>query len=283
MCRGLETDGEAVAPTELPSQLKTTAELSDKNPESENGVCGSESPAFTFTAEPGEPEGLNLPAVDERAGGPEAEAIHHLASAHDLEQGPGELLLKPEELDPTSALRSRHLRCMEILVEQRYATEVLEEKLQEERERRQTAEEQVKNMLDIIQSLSHGTRVPELESKLSKQTVRCAYLEDDIQQRNQKLSLAEEAIDSWKERYQSLMMKHKKLQGEYDKRYKELEALHLERLVECTKIFEAIKLKQQKQREAEERSSVQTAASSASSQEEEGASLSSEAEDVEGQ
>ena len=51
--------------------------------------------------------------------GPEAEAIHHLASAHDLEQGPGELLLKPEELDPTSALRSRRLfvlsSCFEVL------------------------------------------------------------------------------------------------------------------------------------------------------------------------
>ncbi|CAE7461972.1 unnamed protein product, partial [Symbiodinium pilosum] len=65
---------------------------------------------------------------------------------------------------------------------------------------------------------------PELESKLADQKLRCSFLEDDIQQRNRKLSLVEEAASLWKDRHDSLLVKHTKLQAEYDKRYKELEA-----------------------------------------------------------
>ncbi|CAE7218723.1 unnamed protein product [Symbiodinium natans] len=269
MCRGLETDVDTGALTELPAQLKTAA-VTD---ETMKGSDGSESPSFTFTPPPAEPSDVDLPAADGSVEVPDT-AIHHLASAHDLEQGPGEWLNQKE--DSMSLWRSRHLQCMESLVRQRCAAEEMEEKLREETARRIRAEEQVERLTVVAKALATGTRVPELEEQLVAQRTKNFLLMETTKRQEQELKEAAEV----KEKYESLCRKHRILQAEFDSQYADLEKLHLERIAECTEIFNRVNRENQRRRQEEESRSSQETAAGSSQDEEDISTVPSETEEV---
>ncbi|CAE7940339.1 unnamed protein product, partial [Symbiodinium necroappetens] len=151
----------------------------------------------------------------------------HLASGHDLPQGLAE--------DSMSWRWSRHRQCMEILVrqdcEQKCRKEHLEElkhKLREETQRRIEAEAKVTRLLDIIHSITRGTRVARL-------SVRSQVLKENAEK------LVEEK-NELKRRYDKLLTHSKRLDEEKtslkqkcDDQFKQLQKLHLERLAEGLK------------------------------------------------
>ncbi|CAE7565877.1 unnamed protein product [Symbiodinium necroappetens] len=174
-------------------------------------------------------------------------AAVHLAPADDLEQRPAE--------DSMSAWSSRHRQCMEILVRQECRRERCEEqleelkvKLREETQRRIEAEAKVTRLLDIIHSITRGTRVEQLDLEVARLSVRSQVLKENAEKHEEQMRAMVEEKNELKRRYDELLTDSKHLHEENTSlkqkcqdQFKQLEKLHLERLTEGLK--EMLRLK----------------------------------------
>ncbi|CAE7547495.1 unnamed protein product [Symbiodinium sp. CCMP2592] len=182
---------------------------------------------------PAEPEDQGRDVADMEAVQP--------ASTDDLQQGPAE--------DSMAVWRSRHRQCMNILVREEWEQErrmeqlrEMTDKLREETERRIEAEDKVKSLIGVLDSIGRGTRMGELELKVASLSVKSHVLEENAKKHKEQIRATVEEKNELKRRYGELLTDNDRLLEENaslkqkcENQYKQLEELHLERLREGLK------------------------------------------------
>ncbi|CAE7547481.1 RE1 [Symbiodinium sp. CCMP2592] len=190
-------------------------------------------PSVMERGPPAEPEDQGRDVAD-------MEAVQ-LASADDVQQGPAE--------DAMAVWRSRHRQCMNILVREEWEQErrmeqlrEMTDKLREETERRIEAEDKVKSLIGVLDSIGRGTRMEELELKVASLSVKSHVLEENAKKHKEQIRAIVEEKNELKRRYGELLTDNDRLLEENaslkqkcENQYKQLEELHLERLREGLK------------------------------------------------
>ncbi|CAE7940654.1 unnamed protein product [Symbiodinium necroappetens] len=178
------------------------------------------------------------PAEPDHQNGEVADIAVHLAPADDLGQGPVE--------DSMSAWRSRHRQCMETLVRQECDRErtpgvkpPLSTSLEHGTWARIEAEAKVTRLLDIVHSITRGTRVEQLDLEVARLSVRSQVLKENAEKHEAQMRAMVEEKNELKRRYDELLTHSERLHEEKtslkqkcDDQYQQLEKLHLERLEE---------------------------------------------------